>query len=109
MLVHTDDPSALLVHVRMMGDQLTVGLTVVLRHSRQPHITWKVAATSPARLCTAVRMVMDAVGSWDGQLRHNIVILIHPCRYIYWDPLLQRAAPRGGGSKAIMEPPILTS
>ena len=80
MLVHTDDPSALLVHVRMMGDQLTVGLTVVLRHSRQPHITWKVAATSPARLCTAVRMVKVAVGSRDGQLRHNIIVLIHPCQ-----------------------------
>ena len=81
-LVRADDSDALAVHVRMTGHQLTVGSTVVLRHSRQPHITWKVAATSPARLCTAVRMVKVAVGSRDGQLRHNIIILIRPCRYI---------------------------
>ena len=82
-LVRADDSGALIVHVRMMGDQLTVGLTVVLAGLRPPRITWQVAATSPARLLTPVRMVMDAVGSWDGELRRNISILMsttHPCQ-----------------------------
>ena len=79
-LVRADDSGALIVHVRMMGDQLTVGSPVVLQHSRQPHVTWKVAATSPARVCTAVRTSKVAVGLLAGKLRCNIIILIHPCR-----------------------------
>ena len=76
MLVRADDCGALLMHLRMVSHQLTVGSMVVLAGSRQPHITWQVAATSPARLCSAVRMVKVTVGSRDGQLRRNIVILI---------------------------------
>ena len=80
VLVRADDCGALFMHLRMIGHQLTVGSTVVLRHSRQPHITWKVAATSPARVCTAVRTSKVVVGSLAGQLRCNIIILIHPCQ-----------------------------
>ena len=76
VLVRADDCGALFMHLRVTGHQLTVGLAVVLAGSRQPHITWQAAATSPARLCTPVRMVMDVVGSWDGQLRCNTSILM---------------------------------